>query len=74
MPPKDPLTRKIIDRLDRIDRTVLEQRFTDLSDTCDLYLEVLEEAAEGVLLINRTGALDWHNKQRSICSVCRSQF
>jgi len=62
MPPKDPLTRKIIDRLDRIDPKVLEQRFTDLSDTCDLYLGVLEEAAEGVLLINRSGALEWLNK------------
>ncbi|MBP9866079.1 MAG: PAS domain-containing protein, partial [Candidatus Omnitrophica bacterium] len=62
MLPKDPLTRKIIDRLDRIDPKVLEQRFTDLSDTCDLYLGVLEEAAEGVLLINRSGALEWLNK------------
>jgi len=62
MPPKDPLTRKIIDRLDRIDRKVLEQRFTDLSDNCDLYLEVLEEAAEGIVLIHRTGALEWLNK------------
>jgi len=62
MPPKDPLTRKILDRIDRIDRKVLEQHFTDLSDTCALYLEVLEESAEGVLLVNRTGSLEWLNK------------
>jgi len=63
MPLKDILTQKIIDRLDRIDRKVLEQRLVDLSDMCGVYREIFEEVSEGVLLVNGEGAIEWFNSR-----------
>ncbi len=61
MPLKDPITRKIIARLDRIDRQVLEQHLTELAETNQLYCDLLTELPEGVILLDAGGAIQWLN-------------
>ncbi len=53
MPSTDSITQKIISRLDTIDRQVLEQHLSDLSQTCALYRELFKNLDEGVLLLDR---------------------
>lgn len=61
MPPKNPITQKIISRLDQIDRKVLESHLTDLAETAQTYRDLLEELPEGVLLLDGEGAISWMN-------------
>ncbi len=53
----DPITQKIISRLDKIDRQVLEQHLSELAKTTSVCREMLQELSEGVLLLDSAKAL-----------------
>jgi len=59
----DPFTKKLLERIDKIDRDQLEDYLRKLSHTALFYRELLQEIQEGVLLLDEKSRLLWMNKR-----------
>lgn len=63
MPQRDQFTHKLLQRLDRIDQNSIQHYVTQITEENSIYHRMLEELAEGIVLISKDRSIRFVNRQ-----------
>lgn len=62
---RDPFIRKLVEKIEKVDRASVQDYLEKLDDRSSLFTEVLHKCAEGVIIFNPVGDVEWINESAS---------